>query len=169
MKQTLLWLAVATTLASCGSDQGKNSDTTDSTATHVNIAMPSGDGSQPDYGNTLIAIHEANTWIQNYHHFVHFDDDTTQVLSFMLDARKLKDYLNSDTALEKLDIYLARTSAGRDGEMRLVYIGAKNVGTADHPVYKETAITVGTNEYMLDHGIPCPHCERDPLHQPPTQ
>ncbi len=164
MKQILLWLAAAATLASCGSEQGKNPEKADRTV--INMAMPSGDGSQPDYGNALIAIHEANILIDNYHQFVHFAEDTTQNVSFMLEAKKLRDYLNSDTTMEKLDIYLARTSPDSSGQMRLVYIGAWNVGTADSPMYKETAITEGGMEYMLDHGIPCPHCNREPLHHP---
>jgi hypothetical protein len=167
MKQALFVVVTAFTLASCGNvgnDEATKSNTTEGFA-----APEGGDGGQPvDYGNTLISLTEANTWIDNYHNYVDFKNDSTQALSFMLNARKLKEYLNSDSSLEKLDIYLARTGRGANGQMRLVYVGARNVGTADSPIYQEIPIIVDGAENMLDHAIPCPTCDRDPLHTPPS-
>lgn len=164
MKQALLLGLIAFCLASCG--QGS-----EDAAKKGDYAVPEGgDGGEHhvDYNGTLISLTEANNLIDNYHHYVDARHDSTQALSFMLDANMLREYLNSDSSLEKLDIYLARTNRDADGQMRLVYIGARNISTTDTPMYKEIPIVIDGAENMLDHALPCPKCDRDRLHYPNT-
>lgn len=153
MKNRLLLLAATAILASCGRG-------------NENAKPNEGDPpAQIDYGHTPIALQEANKVIQNYHNYADSIGDTPRVFAFMLEADKLRTYLNSDSSLVKLDVYLARTDAG---EMKLVYIGARNTGTADNPMYTEIPYIKDGEQYMFDHGIPCPTCDRDPLHHPQT-
>lgn len=162
MKQVLLLGLTAFCLASCGRGAG------DEAAKKENYALPEGGEHHIDYGNTLISLTDANNLIDNYHNYVDARHDSTQALSFMLDANMLREYLNSDSSLEKLDIYLARTNREPDGQMRLVYIGARNVSTTDSPMYEEIPIVIDGAENMLDHALPCPKCDRERLHHPNT-
>lgn len=91
----------------------------------------------------------------------------------MIDAKKLKRYLDDSTQIKMLNIYLARTSPDATGLMTLVYVGAKDsiVDNGEGQIdtfYVEQAHYKAsdprhTNPQVMDHVYPCPTCD-DRIH-----
>lgn len=171
MKQTILALMVVVLLAACqqNADEAKTANDVITTETDE----------VPSYEHLYISETEGNTWIQNYHKYLResLGIDTTQLLtqhlSFMIDAKKLKDYLDAHNDIKMLDIYLARTTPDASGLMTLVYVGAKDSivdqgdGEVDtfyvEQVHYRTSDPEHNNPKVMDHVFPCPVCD-DRIH-----
>jgi hypothetical protein len=160
MQKIIVLLALGTMLIACqGSTE--QADVAEPVKRDVN------QGGVPD--SILMPITEANNQIQRYHESVNLGNgDTTTKTAFMLDANVLRNYLNNDTSIAKLSVYLAEkiTSDGSK-EMNLIYIGAID----SSGIYVEKAYTKtpgDRQQYLLNHVMPCPECvDRMKIHQPP--
>ncbi|HEY9177779.1 MAG TPA: hypothetical protein VIN07_08820 [Flavipsychrobacter sp.] len=167
MKQTIIALGVLVLLAACRQNADEVKTENDATAAIT--------GEAPVYESLYISETEGNTWIQNYHKYLRtsLGIDTnqllTQQLSFMIDARKLKRYLDDSTQIKMLNIYLARTSPDATGLMTLVYVGAKDSivdngeGQIDtfyvEQAHYKASDPAHRNPKVMDHAYPCPTCE----------
>lgn len=169
-------------LASCGqTETGKTdktvSDTTLTQSTETTtdaktgiktenmVAEPAGSKTRdiPGIDAILILESEANDKIQRYHKSIGLKNNNNQNVSFMLDANLLRAYLDQNTNISKLDVYLAQES---DGKMTLVYVGGKDSSgyVVEVPYYKPNQ----TAKYVFDHAMPCPTCARIGIHTPPS-
>lgn len=165
MQKTFLLLALAAILASCQGNTDKTNAGPEAATGDMAVQRDENQGGVPD--SILITMEHANNQITRYHKYVHLGDgDSTTKTAFMLDAVSLKNYLNNNPDIVKLNVYLAQT--GNPREMNLVYIGA--VDSAG--MYVERAYTKhpgDTQQYMLNHSFPCPTCDdRIKLHTPPS-
>lgn len=179
MKQTIIALMAVALLASC-EQKAEEATTENNVATTMNK-----EGEPPIYESLYISEAEGNQLITNYHEFlksevqktlpkrdtVNFDSlKSNKNLSFMLDAKKLKAFLDSNTHIKTLDIYLARTSANDDGKMTLVYVGAKDsTGSDGEKIHVELVQyrvddPGHTDPQVMDNVYPCPTCDRDRIH-----
>ena len=82
-------------------------------------------------------------------------------MTFMLNASAIRQYLNKDTSIGKLDVYLTMTDSG----MSAVYIGAvDSLGEwVEHPYYKSND-PGHLAPMVLDLTLPCPVCDKLGIH-----
>ncbi len=167
MKQTIIALLATVLLAACQQN-------TEEAKTATDVITPETDEA-PSYEHLYISEGEGDTLIQNYHKYLResLGIDTnelhTQSLSFMIDAQKLRNYLDAHHDIKMLDIYLARTTPDATGSMTLVYVGAKDslVDQEDGEIdtfYVEQAHYKSSDPehehpQVMDHAFPCPTCE----------
>lgn len=168
MKQTIIALLAIVLLAACRQNTEQAKTATDVTRTETDEA--------PSYEHLYISEGKGDTLIQNYHRYLResLGIDTnqllTQHLSFMIDAQKLRNYLDAHHDIKKLDIYLARTTPDATGAMTLVYVGAKDSivdqgdGEIDtfyvEQVHYKSSDPEHNHPQVMDHVVPCPRCER---------
>lgn len=164
MKKYFLVLATIALLSSCeqkNADMPKNEKNNQSQA-----AVPD---------SILMHLATADSLIYNYNQYLkNVLQDSLAYSSFMLDARSLRDYLNSNPNIVTLNVYLAKNEPGQmmEHSMNLVYIGAIDSfanGTkynVEKPYFKDND---PTTPYFLNHSFPCPTCiDRVEAYQPPA-
>ena len=167
MKQTIIALLAIVLLAACQQNAEQAKTTTDV------ITPETVEG--PSYEHLYISEGAGDTLIQNYHKYMReslgIDSNglLTQDLSFMIDAQKLKNYLDAHPDIKMLDIYLARTTPDATGSMTLVYVGAKDSivdqgdGETDtfyvEQAHYKSSDPEHNNPQVMDHAYPCPTCE----------
>lgn len=177
MKQTIIALLAIVLLAACQQNAEEAKTATDVITTETDEV--------PSYEHLYISEGAGDTLIQNYHKYLResLGIDTNQLLdrqlSFMIDAQKLKNYLDAHPDIKMLDIYLARTTPDATGSMTLVYAGAKDsivdqgngeIDTfyVEQPHYKSSDLE-HNHPQVMDYARPCPVCgDRIKLHQPPN-
>lgn len=171
MKQTIIALLAIVLLAACRQNAEEAKTATDVTMTETVEG--------PSYEHLYISEGAGDTLIQNYHKYLReslgIDSNglLTQDLSFMIDAQKLKNYLDAHPDIKMLDIYLARTKPDATGSMTLVYVGAKdsivNQGDGEidtfyvEQVHYKSSDPEHKNPKVMDHVYPCPTCD-DRIH-----
>lgn len=167
MKQTIIALLAIVLLAACQQNADEAKTATDVTRPETNEV--------PSYEHLYISEGAGDTLIQNYHKYLResLGIDTSELLdrqlSFMIDAQKLRNYLDAHHDIKMLDIYLARTTPDATGSMTLVYVGAKDsiVDQEDGEIdtfYVEQAHYKSSDPghehpQVMDHAFPCPTCE----------
>ena len=147
MQKTLLVLLLAATVIIASCSQSKDNGNT----------KPHHDTAVALDSNDVVPLDSANAWIQNYHRALRSSDQPMIGLSFMLDANVLRQYLNDNPDIAKLDVYMARPN---DTAITVVYIPAVAIPQGDSVVYEEHPVTLPgmPGEYALDHALPCPVC-----------
>lgn len=144
MRNMLFAILTITFLVSCRDKKNKID-----LPTH---AVPQCD--QPHFDSLLIPMDQANSMIQRYHDYIHFDGDTNKHVSFELDANALRCGLNNNRNISKLDVYLAMTP---DSELTLVYVCAYD--SAEY-VVEQPYMQADGSLWVMDNTIPCPKCEK---------
>lgn len=171
MKQTIIALLAIVLLAACRQNAEEAKTATDVITTETDEG--------PSYEHLYISEGKGDTLIQNYHKYlgeslgIDSNELLTQDLSFMIDAQKLKNYLDAHPDIKMLDIYLARTRPDATGSMTLVYVGAKDsiVDQGDGETdtfYVEQAHYKSSDPghehpQVMDNVFPCPTCD-DRIH-----
>lgn len=172
MKKILLVLAVTTAFVSCEEkNHGKE------LKNDVEKKEYSNPVASPCFDSTLIPLSDADVLINNYNEYLrNIQKEPLAHSSFMLNAKALREYLNSNPDLATLNVYLAKTDTGMmtDTSMTLVYIGAVDSLGADNITYNVEKPYYKPNEpavpYLLDHSFPCPVCiDRIKAYKPPTK
>lgn len=167
MKQTIIALLAIVILAACQQNAEK-------TETANDVVMRE-EGEALSYEHLYISEGAGDTLIQNYHKYlreslgIDSNELLTQDLSFMIDAQKLRNYLDAHHDIKMLDIYLARTTPDATGSMTLVYVGAKDSlvdegeGETDtfyvEQAHYRSSDPVHNHPQVMDNAFPCPTCE----------
>lgn len=167
MKQTIIALLAIVLLAACQQNAEQAKTATDVITTETDEV--------PSYEHLYISEGAGDTLIQNYHKYlreslgIDSNELLTQDLSFMIDAQKLRNYLDAHHDIKMLDIYLARTTPDATGSMTLVYVGAKDSIVAQEDgetdtfyveqVHYRSSDRGHEHPQVMDHAFPCPTCE----------
>lgn len=167
MKQTIIALLAIVLLAACQQNTEEAKTATDVITTETDEG--------PSYEHLYISESAGNTLIQNYHKYLResLGIDTNELLdrqlSFMIDAQKLRNYLDAHHDIKMLDIYLARTTPDATGSMTLVYVGAKDSivdqgdGETDTFYVEQAHYKSSDPEHnhpqVMDNVYPCPTCQ----------
>lgn len=170
MKKILLVLAVTAAFVSC-EEKNNGKETKTDTVQKDNNIPPSA-----CFDSTLIPLSDADVLIYNYNQYLrNVLHEPLAHSSFMLNAKALREYLNSNPDLATLNVYLAKTDTGMmtDTSMTLVYIGAVDSLGANDTMYNVEKPYYKPNEtntpYLLDHSFPCPVCiDRIEAYNPPA-
>jgi hypothetical protein len=184
MKYTIFVFSITFLLTACG-QQNDEKKTATTEATHENsspndetiIVKRTIPGSSvedsmrlglshwiPGMDTYLVSVDDASFMIGRYRRFLkdtlHQDPDSSQ-LSFMLDARILREYLNANHDIVKLDMYLAMNSGD---SLTLIYTGAEY--EEGDTSYREVVIRkpgIENVHFVMDRAMPCPKCDKEGL------
>lgn len=160
MKKLLMAMTALLIFAACEQKADETKTTEDVTEVQDNAGQ--------SFQDLLIPEDEGNTMIQRYHDYLINDMGVPREnlhekhLSFILNANALRSVLNSHQNYTDMVMYLAMDEQNK---LTLVYVGAER--DSMNIIVEQPIVDEENNNYVMDHVIPCPTCDRsNKIHNP---